>query len=101
MSVPVMLADLPDLKKVLPLIKSKVLENVVITFSGVVPTGYDLRKQRCYLMATSLGAKVNEHLCLPENDTDITDKDEEDKEENKKTYEYSYSDQRKKYLWGF
>jgi RNA polymerase II subunit A-like phosphatase len=83
-------ADLPDLKKVLPLIKSKVLENVVITFSGVVPTGYDLRKQRCYLMATSLGAKVNEHLCLPENTADTPDKEEG--EENKKTYEYSYDD---------
>ena len=57
--------DLPDVKRVLPLLKSRVLENVVISFSGVVPTGYDLKKQRCYLMATSLGARVNEELVLP------------------------------------
>lgn len=31
--------DLPDVKKILPMIKSRVLENCVITFSGVVPTG--------------------------------------------------------------
>jgi hypothetical protein len=57
-------SDLPDVKKVLPTIKSKVLENCVITFSGVVPTGYELRKQRCYLLAISLGAKVNEQLVV-------------------------------------
>lgn len=84
-------ANLPDLKKVLPLIKSKVLENVVITFSGVVPTGYDLKKQRCYIMATSLGAKVNEHLVLP--DSDGEDNEDSDTDENQhKKYEYSYDD---------
>ena len=67
--------DLPDLKRVIPLIKSKVLEGVVITFSGVVPTDYDLKKQRCYLMATALGAKVNEHLVLGNSSDSSDDED--------------------------
>lgn len=33
-------SDLPDVKKILPMIKKRVLEGCVITFSGVVPTGY-------------------------------------------------------------
>ena len=78
---------MPDLKRVLPLIKSKVLENVVITFSGVVPTGYDLRKQRCYIMATSLGSKVNEHFVMPDSD-----EEDDDSVHNSKKYEYSYDD---------
>jgi hypothetical protein len=83
--------DLPDVKKVLPLIKSRVLENVVISFSGVVPTGYDLRKQRCYLMATSLGAKVNEELVLPTSE-DI-DKMKDIVISNTKKYEYNYDEE--------
>ena len=90
-------SDLPDLKKVLPLIKSRVLSNVVITFSGVVPTGYDLKKQRCYLMTTSLGAKVNEELVLSNGDDDDDNVDEEDTIQNQATnkakYEYNFDDE--------
>jgi hypothetical protein len=55
-------SNLPDMKIVLPRLREKVLKNSVITFSGVVPTDYDLMKQKCYVMATSLGAKVNKEL---------------------------------------
>lgn len=81
-------SDLPDVKKVIPLIKSRILENVVITFSGVVPVGtspqYDLKKQRCYLMAKSLGAKVNENLILSDenNDNESIYNNQEEREEN-------------------
>lgn len=80
-------SDLPDVKRVLPLIKAKVLEGCVITFSGVVPTGYDLRKQRCYLMATSLGAHVNENLILAEDESHL-----ETKESKNAELEYSFDD---------
>ncbi|CAF0832734.1 unnamed protein product [Brachionus calyciflorus] len=80
-------SDLPDVKKVSPLIKAKVLENCVITFSGVVPTGYDLRKQRCYLMATSLGARVNENLVLADEESDM-----ENFEKKTSDLEYNYDD---------
>lgn len=75
-------SDLPDLKRVVPLLKSRILENVVITFSGVVPTDYDLKKQRCYLMATSLGAKVNKHLVLGDK-SESEDEDEAEDMEKK------------------
>lgn len=75
--------DLPDLKRVIPMLKSRILENVVITFSGVVPTDYDLKKQKCYWMATSLGAKINEHLVLGDG-SDIENSKEELEETQKK-----------------
>jgi hypothetical protein len=88
-------ADLPDVKKVLPMIKSKILENCVITFSGVIPTGFDLKKQRCYLMATSLGAKVNENLVLANEDeedsSDVVKKDKSEADKNDK-YVYKYDE---------
>ena len=90
-------SDLPDVKRVLPLIKSRVLENVVISFSGVVPTGYDLKKQRCYLMATSLGAKINEELVLPTSPVNHLEGEEPDLSNSNpvskpKKYEYNYDD---------
>jgi hypothetical protein len=105
-------SDLPDVKKVIPLIKSRILENVVITFSGVVPVGtspqYDLKKQRCYLMAKSLGAKVNENLVLADenNDSESKNSKQDDNNENlisaeskfkvkklNRRYQYSFDDE--------
>jgi hypothetical protein len=63
-------SNLPDMKKVLPQLREQVLNDVVITFSGVVPTDYDLYKQKCYTMAISLGAKVNRDLVFNKNDDD-------------------------------
>ncbi len=82
--------DLPDLKRVIPLLKSRILENVVITFSGVVPTDYDLKKQKCYWMAKSLGARVNEHLVLGGDEVEASSCLEERKKARK--YEYSYDE---------
>jgi RNA polymerase II subunit A-like phosphatase len=86
-------ADLPDVKKVLPLLKSKILENCVITFSGVIPTGYDLKKQRCYLMATSLGAKVNENIVLAEDEEAESLANELSGAENNGKYVYKYDEE--------
>jgi hypothetical protein len=83
--------DLPDIKKVLPLIRRRILENVVLTFSGVVPTGYNLRLQRCYIMARSMGAKINENLVLPIHSSEAATNNE--KVKIKKNYEYSYDDE--------
>lgn len=98
-------SDLPDVKKILPIIKSRVLKNCVLTFSGVVPTGYDLKKQRCYIMAKSLGAKVNKHLILPDDEATTTgagatsamngsDYDESElMEYDRRKYEYTFDDE--------
>ena len=60
-------SDLPDMKKVLPKLLKNVLKDCVITFSGVVPTDYDLFKQKCCIMALALGAKVNKELIFGNN----------------------------------
>jgi len=85
-------ADLPDLKRVIPILKSQILEGVVITFSGVVPTDYDLKKQRCYLMAKALGAKVNEHLVLGSEESSIEESSNDAKKSKSRNYEYSYDE---------
>ncbi len=72
------------------MLKSRILENVVITFSGVVPTDYDLKKQKCYWMAKALGARVNEHLVLGGDEIE-TDGYAEDMKKNR-NYEYSYDE---------
>jgi hypothetical protein len=96
-------SNLPDVKKVLPMIKSRVLENCVITFSGVVPTGYDLKKQRCYLIAKSLGAKINEHLILADEDCALGASNNSSSNNNydeselceykRRKYEYNFDDE--------
>ena len=48
----------PDMKIVLPYVRRKVLEEVHIVFSGVVPTNTQLEKSKPYLVAKSLGAVI-------------------------------------------
>ena len=48
----------PDMKKVLPYVRRKVLEKECVVFSGVVPTNVPLEKSKPYLVARSLGAVV-------------------------------------------
>ncbi len=48
----------PDMKIVLPYVRRKVLEEVHVVFSGVVPTNTSLEKSKPYLVAKSLGAVI-------------------------------------------
>lgn len=52
----------PDIKTVLPLVKSKVLAGVVIVFSGVVPLGMDVGSTDSAILATSFGARIEENV---------------------------------------
>ena len=52
----------PDLKNVIPYVKRKVFQGVVIVFSGVVPTHISLEKSKVYMVAKSLGAKVQYNI---------------------------------------
>ena len=52
----------PDIKTVLPLVKSKVLAGVVIVFSGVVPLGTDVGSTDSAILATSFGARIEEYV---------------------------------------
>lgn len=49
---------IPDLKCVIPEVKSEVLAGTSLVFSGLVPTHQRLETSRAYLVAKSLGAQV-------------------------------------------
>lgn len=52
----------PDIKTVLPSVKSKVLAGVVIVFSGVVPLGVDVESTDSAILARSFGARIEENV---------------------------------------
>ena len=52
----------PDIKTVLPLVKSKVLAGAVIVFSGVVPIGVDVGSTDLAILAGSFGARIEENV---------------------------------------
>ncbi|KAK2166780.1 hypothetical protein LSH36_35g02005 [Paralvinella palmiformis] len=51
--------ELPDLKKIIPYMRSKVLKGVNVLFSGVVPTNQPPDRSHIYHVARSLGANVH------------------------------------------
>jgi RNA polymerase II subunit A-like phosphatase len=51
-------SEIPDLKTLIPKLKSEVLVGVVIVFSGLVPNNVKLEYSRPYLIAKNLGARV-------------------------------------------
>lgn len=54
--------QIPDLKTLLPKIRSEVLLGKTLVFSGLVPTQIKLEKSKAYLIARSLGANVTQQL---------------------------------------
>ncbi|MCJ1475141.1 Carboxy-terminal domain (CTD) phosphatase [Lambiella insularis] len=53
---------IPDIKTIMPSIKARVLANVIIVFSGVVPLGTDIQSSDIALWAKSFGARVEEDV---------------------------------------
>lgn len=53
---------IPDMKKVLPYVRRKVLENVRAVFSGLIPVKAKLENTRPFLVAKSLGAVVEDKV---------------------------------------
>ena len=51
-------AESPDIRKIIPYVKKKVLKGANIVFSGVFPTNIPAEKSRAYIVATALGATV-------------------------------------------
>uniref|UniRef100_A0A4X2LR42 RNA polymerase II subunit A C-terminal domain phosphatase n=1 Tax=Vombatus ursinus TaxID=29139 RepID=A0A4X2LR42_VOMUR len=60
--------EAPDIRKIVPELKSKVLAGVTIIFSGVCPTNYPIERTREHYHATALGAKINKNLILSADD---------------------------------
>lgn len=54
--------QVPDLKVVIPMVKSLVLKGTKLYFSGLVPTHQKLEQSKPYLIAKSLGAEVTQDL---------------------------------------
>ena len=52
----------PDIKTVMPAVKSKVLGGTVIVLSGMVPLGMDIASTDIVIQAISFGAKVEEEV---------------------------------------
>ncbi|XP_025016203.1 RNA polymerase II subunit A C-terminal domain phosphatase isoform X1 [Tetranychus urticae] len=56
--------NIPDLKKIIPLVRKKTLQSVNIVFSGLIPTNMPPEKSQLYSMASSLGANVTKDLIV-------------------------------------
>lgn len=54
--------DIPDLKIIVPKIRSEVLRDCNLVFSGLVPTNMKLQQSRAYFIAKSLGAEVSQNI---------------------------------------
>lgn len=54
--------EIPDLKIIVPKIRSEVLRNKNLVFSGLVPTNMKLEQSRAYFIAKSLGANVSQNI---------------------------------------
>ncbi|XP_044149297.1 RNA polymerase II subunit A C-terminal domain phosphatase isoform X1 [Bufo gargarizans] len=62
------LDEVPDIRTIVPELKSKVLENTVIAFSGLHPTNFPVERTREYYHARSLGAIICKNLVLNDDD---------------------------------
>ncbi|XP_058413339.1 RNA polymerase II subunit A C-terminal domain phosphatase isoform X2 [Diceros bicornis minor] len=60
--------EAPDIRKIVPELKSKVLADVAIIFSGLHPTNFPIEKTREHYHATALGAKILTQLVLDPDD---------------------------------
>lgn len=60
--------DTPDIRRIVPQLKSKTLEGTMIVFSGMYPTNYPMDRTREYYHAKALGAKIGKNLVLSSKD---------------------------------
>lgn len=56
------LALVPDVKAIMPTLKTRVLSGVVLVMSGVVPLGWDVQSSDLAMWAKSFGAKIEENV---------------------------------------
>lgn len=64
--------ETPDIRKIVPELKSKTLEGTTIVFSGLYPTNYPMERTREYYHAKALGAKIGKNLVLSSQDPSWT-----------------------------
>ncbi|KAM9384143.1 RNA polymerase II subunit A C-terminal domain phosphatase isoform 2-T2 [Pholidichthys leucotaenia] len=57
-------SEMPDIRKIVPELKSKTLAGMTVVFSGLYPTNYPMERTREYYHAKALGAKIGKNLVL-------------------------------------
>lgn len=65
-------SEMPDIRKIVPELKSKTLEGTTLVFSGLYPTNYPMERTREYYHAKALGAKIGKNLVLNSQDPNRT-----------------------------
>ncbi|XP_033493136.1 RNA polymerase II subunit A C-terminal domain phosphatase isoform X1 [Epinephelus lanceolatus] len=65
-------SEMPDIRKIVPELKSKTLEGTTIVFSGLYPTNYPMERTREYYHAKALGAMIGKNLVLSFQDPNRT-----------------------------
>ncbi|XP_041868539.1 RNA polymerase II subunit A C-terminal domain phosphatase [Melanotaenia boesemani] len=65
-------SETPDIRKIVPELKSKTLEGTTIVFSGLYPTNYPMERTREHYHAKALGAKMGKNLLLSSQDPNRT-----------------------------
>ncbi|KAF7656889.1 hypothetical protein LDENG_00035040 [Lucifuga dentata] len=65
-------SETPDIRKIVPELKSKTLEGTTIAFSGLYPTNYPMERTREFYHAKALGAKISRSLALSAKDPNRT-----------------------------
>ncbi|XP_012731230.2 RNA polymerase II subunit A C-terminal domain phosphatase isoform X1 [Fundulus heteroclitus] len=65
-------AEMPDIRRIVPELKSRTLEGTTVVFSGLYPTNYPMERTREYYHARALGAKIGKSLILSSQDPSRT-----------------------------
>ncbi|XP_030644926.1 RNA polymerase II subunit A C-terminal domain phosphatase [Chanos chanos] len=65
-------SEVPDIRKIVPELKSRTLEGSTIVFSGLYPTNYPMERTREFYHAKALGAKISKNLVLSAKDPNRT-----------------------------
>lgn len=64
--------EMPDIRKIVPELKSKSLAGTAIAFSGLYPTNYPMERTRECYHAKALGARIHKNLVLNPKDVNQT-----------------------------
>ncbi|MEQ2177111.1 hypothetical protein GOODEAATRI_000492 [Goodea atripinnis] len=65
-------SEMPDIRKIVPELKSKTLEGTTVVFSGLYPTNYPMERTREFYHTKALGAKIGKSLILNSQDPNRT-----------------------------
>ncbi|XP_038143666.1 RNA polymerase II subunit A C-terminal domain phosphatase [Cyprinodon tularosa] len=65
-------SEMPDIRRIVPELKSKTLEGSMVVFSGLYPTNYPMERTREYYHAKALGARIGKSLILNSKDPNRT-----------------------------